>query len=553
MTVKQYYSPDTPCEAIGGKMDEHCLKPKHPITRRDMLKMIGIAAGSAALYHAMTDIGFTAESTYKGPMKLEGKPKKGSSVIILGAGISGMLAAYELGKAGYSVSILEYREKEGGRCWTLRGGDTFTELGGATQHCAFDTGGYLNPGPWRIPYHHYAIMDYCRELGVELEPFTMINFNAYAHDPNAFEGKPQRIRHIMHDYQGGVAELLAKAVSQDKLDDGVTTEDKEKLLESLRNWGVLDKDFRYVKSRATSVRRGYDVDPGGGLMPEAVFSQPLAFKDVLNSSLWKSLSSMQMYEYQQALFEPRGGMDMIAKGFGKKVGRMIRFHSKVTRVAQDEKGVTVTYTDLKTGKAHQAKADWCVCTIPLSILSQLDVQVSREMKAAIDAVPYETGFKAGLQFKRRFWEEDDRIFGGVTFTSSPLRNISYPSFSMNRGGKGVLLGAYMFGPDSYKLSAMEPKERLNYVLHYGRQIHPQYDKEFENGITVGWHRVPWTNGCHGMWTEDSRAAHYKTLCDIDGRIIMAGEHVSHIPAWLEGAALSGMNAVERLHKRVLAG
>ena len=335
------------------------------VTRRDMLKLFGAVAGSAVMYQAMNSLGFAAESTYQGPMKLEGSPKKGSSVIILGAGIAGMLAAYEMQKAGYSVSILEYREKAGGRCWTLRGGDTYTELGGATQKCEFDKEGYLNPGPWRIPYHHYAILDYCRELDVAIEPFFMINFNAYAHDPNAFGGKPQRIRYVNHDFQGNVAELLAKAVSQDRLDSPVTGEDKEKLLEALKDWGVLDNDYRYVKGRATSYSRGYATDPGGGLMPEAVFSDLLPFQDIYRSNLWRSLSSLQLYEYQQSLFEPVGGMDMIAKGFEKKVGKHIRYRSQVSKIAQDENGVTGTYKDLATGKEQQASADWCVCTIPL--------------------------------------------------------------------------------------------------------------------------------------------------------------------------------------------
>lgn len=523
------------------------------LTRRDMLKFIGGAAGTAVLYQAMTSMGFAAASPYKGPIRLEGQPKKDTTVLILGAGIAGMLSAYELRKAGYKVSLLEYREKAGGRCWTLRGGDVFTELGGATQKCEFDQGQYLNPGPWRIPYHHYAIMDYCRELDVALEPFNMVNFNAYLHNPKAFDGKPQRLRHVMHDFQGGVAELLAKAARQNALDDPLSAEDKEKLLAALRNWGVLNKDYRYVKSRALSTRRGYDVDPGGGLMPDAAFSDPLPFQDVLRSDLWQYLSQIMLYEYQQSIFEPVGGMDMIAQGFEKKVGDLIRYNCHVSAIAQNEKGVSVTFRDLKSGQEERATADWCVCTIPLSILSQIDVQVSNPMKEAIDAVPYETGFKAGLQFKRRFWEEDERIFGGVTFTTTPLRNISYPMAGLNRGGKGVLLGAYTFGPDSYKFTAMNPKDRLEAVLKFGEQIHPQYRDEFENGITVGWHRVPWTNGCHGLWTEATRAQHYKNLCQVDGRIVLAGEHASRIPAWLEGAALSAMDAVERLHGRILNG
>src|SRR6202171_6852548 len=133
--------------------------------RRDLLALIGTAAGGAAMYRAMTSLSLAAESTYAGPIKRDGDPK-GASVLILGAGLAGMAAALELRKAGYRVQVLEYGNRAGGRCWTLRGGDTYTELGGATQHCAFDPGLYLNPGPWRIPHHHYALLDYCRRFCV---------------------------------------------------------------------------------------------------------------------------------------------------------------------------------------------------------------------------------------------------------------------------------------------------------------------------------------------------------------------------------------------------
>src|SRR6266404_1685773 len=137
--------------------------------RRDLLTIIGLAAGSGAAYQAMTSLGLAAESSYKGPIQLTGAPK-GTSVLILGAGVAGMTAALELRKAGYSVKILEFNSRPGGRNWTVRGGDTYTELGGATQTCGFDPGLYLNPGPWRIPHHHRGVLDYCRRLGVALEP-----------------------------------------------------------------------------------------------------------------------------------------------------------------------------------------------------------------------------------------------------------------------------------------------------------------------------------------------------------------------------------------------
>src|SRR5438874_9416615 len=136
-------------------------------SRRDLLSLVGSVAGSAAMYQAMASLGFASESNYKGPIKLSGDAK-GASVLVLGAGLAGMTAALELRAAGYKVQVLEFNSRPGGRNWTIRGGDSFTELGGTTQTCGFEDGLYLNPGPWRIPYHHRALLDYCKRLGVAL-------------------------------------------------------------------------------------------------------------------------------------------------------------------------------------------------------------------------------------------------------------------------------------------------------------------------------------------------------------------------------------------------
>src|SRR3979411_645771 len=196
------------------------------VSRRDVLSLIGAVSGSAAMYHAMTSLGFAADSGYKGPIKLDGDPK-GASVLILGAGLAGMTAALELRKAGYNVQILEFNSRPGGRNWTLRGGDSFTELGGAKQTCEFEQGLYINPGPWRIPYHHHAVLDYCKRLNVVLEPSIQLNHNALLHASKAFGGKPQRIREIKTDFQGQVSELLAKATDQATLDEAVSAQDRE--------------------------------------------------------------------------------------------------------------------------------------------------------------------------------------------------------------------------------------------------------------------------------------------------------------------------------------
>ena len=522
------------------------------LRRRDLLALIGTVAGSSAMYHAMTSLGFAHESAYKGPIKLEGGAK-GASVLILGAGLAGMTAALELRKVGYKVQILEFNSRAGGRNWTIRGGDAITELGGFKQKCEFEQGLYINPGPWRIPYHHRALLDYCRRLNVALEPFLQLNHNAYLHATRAFDGKPQRIRSVKADFQGQVSELLAKVTQQGKLDEAVSKEDQEILLQSLRAWGALDRDNKYNANLISAEFRGYARDPGGGLTGAPLPSEPVGLSDILRSRLWRYLQAFSRYNFQTTMFQPVGGMDAIGKAFAREVGEVIRYNAKVTQIQQNSSGVTASYVDAAKPQAvQQATADWCICTIPLSILSQLPVDISGPMKNAIEAVPYAGSVKIGLQFKRRFWEEDEAIYGGISFTDLPIRQIAYPNYGFNRSGRGILLGAYLFeGANAYEFTAMSPAERVASAVEFGAKIHPQYKAEFETGVAVAWHRVPFTLGCSGEWSDAARAQHFRNLCQIDGRIVLAGEHASELPAWQEGAILSALDAIGRLHERVV--
>src|SRR5271170_363173 len=250
------------------------------LNRRRLIELVGASVGGAAAYQVMTRLGFASESQYKGPIKLEGDPK-GASVLILGAGLAGMTAALELRKAGYSVRILEFNNRPGGRNWTLRGGDKFIELGGFSQSCEFEKGLYLNPGPWRIPYHHRAVLDYCKRLNVALEPFVELNHNALLHASGAFGGRPQRIRDIQADFQGQIAELLGKATAQGRLDETVSAEDKDILLQALKSWGALDQNYAYKSNPSSAEFRGYAKGPGGGLGAAPVPGEPIDLSDIL--------------------------------------------------------------------------------------------------------------------------------------------------------------------------------------------------------------------------------------------------------------------------------
>ncbi len=526
--------------------------PARAVTRRQLLQMIGITGGSAAMYQAMASLGLAADSPFTGPPALGAAPK-GASVLVLGAGIAGMVAAYELRKAGYRVQVLEYSARAGGRCMTLRGGDAHAELGGETQHCQFDPGLYINPGPWRLPHHHHGILGYCRTLGVALENFVQVNNNAFLHNPDAFGGKPQRYRTVRADYHGHVAELLAKCAQGGRLDAPISREDQEKLLSSLQWWGALDKNYAYTKNHGSNDRRGFARDPGGGLSGRPELSSPVALPDVLDAGLWAMLPLGDLYDMQSSLLQPVGGMDSIAQAFARELQGLVRYRAKVLDIAQDGDGVQVAFEDTaQPGSREVARADWCVCTLPLSILAGIPMNVGAPMTAAIGAVGYAASVKVGLQFKRRFWEEDEHIYGGITHTQLPIGTISYPSHGYHSPGKGVLLGGYLWGIDAARFTAMSAAERVREAVAQGAQIHPQYPAEFDNGVAVAWHRVPGAMGCFALWRDDAREQHYDNLCALDGRIVLAGEHASHLPAWQEGAVTSALDAIGRLHAQALA-
>lgn len=138
-------------------------------------------------------------------------------------------------------------------------------------------------------------MHYIKLLVVPLEPFFQVNYNAYLHSPS-IRRQAATLSRGQGDYQGRVAELLAKATRQSALDAAVSKEDRQMLLESLRQWGALDKDFGYVSSDASSDRRGFEKDPGGGLSARPIPSKPMGLHDVLDSGLWAGITNGDTYE-----------------------------------------------------------------------------------------------------------------------------------------------------------------------------------------------------------------------------------------------------------------
>ncbi|MDX1524027.1 MAG: flavin monoamine oxidase family protein, partial [Anaerolineae bacterium] len=481
------------------------------------------------------------------PFRPEGQVS-GQRVIILGAGLTGMAAAYELGKLGYNCQILEARARPGGRCWTVRRGTTETDLDGATQIAKFDRGLYFNPGPARIPQHHHTTLDYCKTFKVPVEVFTNVNEAAYYYNQGSrpLNNRPVRIRAAKADMRGYVSELLAKAISQEALDQPLTGADRQRMLDFLSQEGALSAARRYTGSN----RRGFRSLPGAGQQPGTV-DDPMALDDLLQAGFGSYFSTEYDIHQQMTMFQIVGGTDRLAAAFEQRVGDKITYQAEVTEIRRTSQGVRIVYRAGDRDEREQ-RADFCICTIPLSVLRDIPADFSTAMQRAIAAVFYLPTGKVGLQFSRRFWEEDDRIFGGISRTNLNITQIWYPS-SGYLGQKGILVGAYNFAQQAINLGNLSPEQREAQVLREGGLIHPQYAADFENSFSVMWHNTEYSRGGWAFYSDDVRRTHYPVLNQPDGPIYLAGEHLSYLTGWMAGAFESAQAVVTALHERVLAG
>jgi monoamine oxidase len=504
------------------------------VTRRDLIHRVGKLGGVAAVYHTMAAMGLLAvPETYAGPPALP--PGRGRRIVIIGAGIAGMVLAWELRKAGFAPLVLEARARAGGRNWSVRGGEEIRETG-SLQRVSWDGGGhmYFNPGPARLPYHHGGILSYCRELGVALEVMSNDNRGALLQSDRAFDGQPQRNRQVVNDIRGYVAELAAKAVAHDALAEAVTTDDKERIRALLRSFGALDEDMSY---RGSS-RSGYRHPPGGG--EEAGTSvEPLDLHAILDAGFWNYQTNFgENWDQAATMLQPVGGMGRIGQAFGRRLGSAITYGAEVRSLRRLGDGARIVWRETNTAKDRAIEAALVVITVPFPVLRSIQADFSPAIHAAIGAVDYVPAVKIAFQAERRFWERDEAIYGGISWTRRDITQVWYPSAGVHEQ-KGVLLGGYIWTTDlGEKFAAMEPAARLQAALRDCERLHAGCRRYLTRGVSVAWKNIPFSGSAWAEWSGEVRAAHYPRLLQGDGPFLFAGEHISYINGWQEGAVRS---------------
>jgi monoamine oxidase len=241
-----------------------------------------------------------------------------------------------------------------------------------------------------------------------------------------------------------------------------------------------------------------------------------------------------------------GGSDRLPYSFLPALDRRLRLGAKMIAVDQSPDDVTIHYQT--AGGRFEAKGDYAIISVPFPVLRHVETlkPFSHAKQRAIRQLHYDASAKIFMQFRRRFWEEDDRIFGGGSVTDLAVRNIYYPEHGRETG-RGVLLASYTWSEDAQRWGSLSPADRIAQALENLAHIHPQAPAEFEVGASQMWHDDEFAGGAFALFDPGQQTLLHDHIVAPEGRIHFAGEHCSLAHAWIQGAIESGLRAAFEIH------
>jgi monoamine oxidase len=511
-------------------------------TRRAFVQRMAQIGGYSAAFSAMRALGLIS-SPSASTLPLGSDFGKGKKVVILGAGIAGLVAAYELRRAGFECTVVEARNRPGGRNWTIRDGSKVEFTDGTVQRCEWQEGGYFNAGPARIPSIHTHMLEYCRELGVPLEVEVNTSRSALMQADTLNGGKAVEERQVVHDTRGYLAELLTKAINKHSLDEELSKEDSARLVDFLHGFGDLNASGKYVGTTRAGFTKPREAGPG-----QSVLHEPLNLTELLAANFSKGEFYEEQIDWQATMFQPIGGMDRIAYGFAKSLGDIVHYDCPVTEITTSDSGVTVAYSE--AGTARTVAADFCICTLPIAVLARTKNNFSTETQKAFTGMPMTTQFKIAWE-SPRFWEKEKNIYGGISFLNDTVDLVWYPSDKMFSPTGVVVAGFNLESEDlTGKLTPFGALPSTEAKLDASRaaveKLHPGRSHLLAKPIYVSWGKIPYSLGAYANNRHTECDAAYAQLDKPQGRTYFAGDYLSHLVGWQEGAALSAHHAIERI-------
>jgi monoamine oxidase len=440
-------------------------------------------------------------------------------VIVVGAGMAGLVAASALLRAGHDPQIIEAQQRVGGRIYTLRE--------------PFAPGLYSEAGAMRIPRSHKLTLAYVERFGLPTVDFTMNNPEGWCHlfgrkhRFREIEAKPHLIGAHLPEHERGMtcgalwdrelkpfADRIA-AMGEDGWGEIVARYDRHSIREFLEEKGWSEAAIELF-----------------GLLMNQESLMSTSFLEMLREEVGRFYVDMVRID---------GGMDQLPRAFLPALKDRIRFGARMVALDQDADSACV-HCHTAAGRMR-LQGDHAIVTTPFPVLRHVEMvkPLSLPKRRAIRQLHYDASAKILFQCRRRFWEEDEGIFGGGTVTDLAIRNMFYPEAGRETG-RGVLLASYTWSEDAQRWGSLSPEERIVQALENVAVIHPQIREEFEVGASKMWHDDPFAGGAFALFEPEQQTLLYEHIIAPEGRIHFAGEHASLHHAWIQGAIESGLRA-----------
>jgi monoamine oxidase len=452
-----------------------------------------------------------------------GRPAR---VIVVGAGMAGLVAATALVDGGHQVSILEARSRVGGRVHTLRE--------------PFIDGLYGEAGAARIPASHDLTLACCRRFNLPLQPVTSGNPRAFVH----LRGRRYRVAEIQQDPEllpfdltplergRSIAELWSSTVAE--IAAAVRARGDEA-------WSEIVHELDDLSTREFLESRGWS-DAAIELFGLFAFQEGL-----LNAACLQLIREDFRLSYVH-LQEIEGGMDRLPRAYLARLAPYLRFGARLVAFDQTETGVRV-YWQSEGGRVEES-GDYLVLAVPAPALYHVEPlkPMASRVQRAIGRLRYLAASRILMQFRRRFWEDDDGIFGGGSVTDLPIRAITYPDHHRETG-RGVLVSSYTLDRGAEQWGAVAPGSRATRALEHLARVHPQAPREIEVSVSHAWQYDEYAGGAFAIFDPGDQARVHDALVQPDGRVYFAGEHTATAHAWIQGAIESGLRAAIQIHSR----
>lgn len=453
--------------------------------------------------------------------------KKQRNILIIGAGISGLVTASLLKKAGHNITILEANNMIGGRIKTIRS--------------PFSPGLYGEAGAMRIPSFHPLVQAYIQKFNLPISEFIHVTDQSYIFvngvkiSHHEYESNPDLLGYPVQDTERGktAEQLFQEALEQigDISSENITL-----------NWPAILQNFdRY--SLKNFLKNYANLSDGAREMIGVLMQE----EEIMMTSFLRNLRDQTSIKPGNKYYQIEGGFDQLPNSFLPELANDIIYRAQVYQIEQHNQGVTIRFFNPNHYQEKlQITADFAVVTIPFSALRFVEIKPIKSFRhqklKAIRQLHYETSTKILIEFKSRFWENEE-IKGGKTITDLPIRATYYPSSGIGKTGGAVILASYTWGSQALLWDGLSAEHRLNHTLQNLAMIHGEqvYD-QFVRGVSHSWLKDSYTLGAFAVLEPEQESELYPDVYLSEGRIHFAGEHTSLTNGWIEGAIESGIRA-----------